>query len=76
MQQHHPDISPGYDEDFFAWTRHQAELLRAVRGRTDDRRHTMNVAILGAYTAPLPAGARPSSTTTWSQPSGRRAVPS
>ena len=36
MQQHHPNISPGYDEDFFAWTRHQAELLRAVRSRGAD----------------------------------------
>ncbi len=30
MQQHQPRISPNYDEDFYAWTQHQARLLRAV----------------------------------------------
>jgi hypothetical protein len=35
MQQHQPRISPDYDDDFFAWTQHQAELLRAVEGTAD-----------------------------------------
>src|SRR5688500_6953638 len=29
MQQR-PHIAPDYDEDFFAWTRHQAKLLRGL----------------------------------------------
>jgi hypothetical protein len=28
MQQHQPQISPDYDADFYAWTQHQAMLLR------------------------------------------------
>ena len=31
MQKHNPAILPEHDEDFFAWTQHQAELLRACR---------------------------------------------
>ncbi len=31
MQQHQPRISPDYDDDFYAWTQHQAKLLRAFR---------------------------------------------
>ena len=31
MQQHQPRISPEHDKDFFAWTQHQAKLLRAAR---------------------------------------------
>lgn len=30
MQQHQPRISPHYDDDFFAWTQHQANLLRTI----------------------------------------------
>lgn len=30
MQQHHPPSAPDYREDFFAWTQHQATLLRAL----------------------------------------------
>ena len=30
MQQHQPQISPDHDGDFFAWTQHQAKLLRAI----------------------------------------------
>ena len=30
MQQHQPRISPHYDDDFFAWTQHQAKLLRTL----------------------------------------------
>lgn len=36
MQQHQPTISPSYDDDFFAWTQHQARLLRAMRRDTID----------------------------------------
>jgi hypothetical protein len=31
MQQHQPRISPDYDQDFYAWTQHQAKLLRSLR---------------------------------------------
>ena len=31
MQQHQTRISPDYDQDFYAWTQHQAKLLRALR---------------------------------------------
>jgi len=31
MQQHQARISPDYDQDFYAWTQHQAKLLRALR---------------------------------------------
>lgn len=36
MQQHQPRISPDYDEDFYAWTQHQAKLLRASRRAAPD----------------------------------------
>ena len=35
MQQR-PHIAPDYDEDFFAWTRHQAKLLRTLDRRRPD----------------------------------------
>lgn len=31
MQQHQTRIAPDYDEDFYAWTQHQAKLLRALQ---------------------------------------------
>jgi hypothetical protein len=31
MQQHQSRVSPDYDRDFYAWTQHQAKLLRALR---------------------------------------------
>ena len=36
MQQHQTRISPPYDDDFYAWTQHQARLLRAVKGSAAD----------------------------------------
>ena len=36
MQQHQPRISPDHDDDFFAWTQHQAKLLRAYQKSTGD----------------------------------------
>lgn len=30
MQQHQPRVTPDYDRDFFAWTQHQAKLLRTL----------------------------------------------
>lgn len=36
MQQHQPRVSPDYDEDFYAWTQHQAKLLRASKASASD----------------------------------------
>ena len=36
MQQHKPH-APGYDEDYFAWTQHQAKLLRTLEELRPER---------------------------------------
>ncbi len=36
MQQHQTRISPLYADDFYAWTQHQAKLLRAVKGSASE----------------------------------------
>lgn len=38
MQQHHPvgAGAPDYDEDYYAWTQHQAKLLRAIQTSASD----------------------------------------
>lgn len=36
MGQHRSAIAPGYDTDFFAWTQHQAKLLRLLNGLRSD----------------------------------------
>ena len=43
MGEHRTAVAPDYDTDFFAWTQHQAKLLRALNGQRSDLPETLDI---------------------------------